>query len=134
MIGRQIEKVSRFFTIARSERLLPIRQLAIQFSTLQMLALPEGEVGILQWQCRQLRRVTARQSAITLGEFANGQRSRPCIGDQVVQRNGKNGALFAKVQQLRAQQRWVLEIEWLSEELRQPFLDGGLLRGFIVLR
>ena len=80
-VGGQVEGGRR----VRQELPLPVGQLALQGLALQPVALPDGEVGVLDRQLRQGRRRPAAKALVEGGELADQHAHGPAVGDDVVQ-------------------------------------------------
>ncbi len=112
----------------------PVIELALEFGALQVFALPEGEVSVLQWQGRQLGGSAVATGFITQGQLAQGYGGRPGVRDQVMQGDAQHMFARRQAQQARTQQRWVGQVERLLEgvlqgiELRAGAGGGGQAR------
>ena len=62
----------------------PVFQVLLQHCALEPLALPEGEVPILDRQVRQRRCLTMRKGFIEFNKFTVEDAHRPAIGDYMV--------------------------------------------------
>ncbi|MNF33733.1 hypothetical protein D3C84_145550 [compost metagenome] len=106
--------------------LLPVGQLALALAALQPLALPDGEVGVLDRQGGQLGRCTIQQGAVAGGELVQQQLHRSTVGNDVVQAELQHLLVIGQVQQADAHQRAAGEVEGpgalRSHPLRQPRL------------
>ncbi|MNO86903.1 hypothetical protein D3C76_783180 [compost metagenome] len=79
MVDRQLQH--RLFT---TELRLPVRQLTLQLTRFQALALPDGIVGILDRQVRQRRRLAEAMPLVAADPLVQQYRHRPAIGDDMV--------------------------------------------------
>jgi hypothetical protein len=66
------------------ELLAPVAELPLQELPLQPGSLPDREVGILEKQLGQRRRLPFEEGAIQGGELADEERHRPGVADDVV--------------------------------------------------
>ncbi|MDT4822883.1 hypothetical protein FQZ97_561020 [compost metagenome] len=76
---------------------LPVAQLALALAAFQPLALPDGEVGVLDRQRRQLGRNAAEPGAIAESEFVEQQLQRGAVADYVVQGQRQRVFVLAKL-------------------------------------
>ncbi|MNO96996.1 hypothetical protein D3C76_886890 [compost metagenome] len=99
----------------------PVGQLALALAGFEPVALPGGEVGVLQRQWRQGVALVER------AQFANHHLHRPGVGDDVVLHQHQQVFIGGHAHQAHAQQATAGQVERLAEQAA----DEGLARGFI---
>ena len=62
----------------------PIGELLLERAASEPLPLPDGKIGILHRQLRQLRRIPSRECAITFAELVRKHAGRPPVEDDMV--------------------------------------------------
>ena len=124
MVGRQLQCGEA------SELPFPVRQLILQYRPLQPVPLPDGEVGVLNGQGRQRRRLARGESSTERSELTEEHDERPSIGDDVMNRQEQNMVALAQPHQRGAQQRTSCEIEWAPRLLGGQALRFRLCLGF----
>src|SRR5689334_19879243 len=85
----------------------------LELWTLQPFTLPDREVGVLNRQFGQRRRVVLDKRSIQGGNFLDEDGGGPAVPNDVVQRQQNNVFAFPKSQQTDPQQRIVRQIEGL---------------------
>ncbi len=106
--------------------LAPVGERPLQRLPLEPPPLPEGEVGVLQGQLRQRRRLPRAQGVVEDAQLAQHHPHRPAVRDDVVHREHQDPLAGGEPQQQRPQQRTALEIERPQGlRPRQPRLLGG---------
>ncbi len=94
---------------AAGELLLPPREAGGQ--RLEALALPDGEVAVLHRQFRQGRRPAGVQGGVDGGEFAEEDRERPAVEDDVVHRQQEDVVGLRELEQLDAEEGHLPQVE-----------------------
>jgi hypothetical protein len=121
MVGRQVEEGG-----AR-QPLPPVLQVAGQGRVVEVLALPGGEVAVLQRQRRQRRGAVRR---VQRGQLVDEARARPAVEGDVVDHRDEDVLVFGQAQQPAAHQRPAGEIDGAARQLARLGLDlGGARRG-----
>ena len=88
-----------------SELLFPVGQLFLQHRTPQPLALPEGEIGVLERQRRQILRLVPALSSVQCRQFAGQDADGPAIRDAMVHGHDQDMLLVAQAHQQHPPQR-----------------------------
>ncbi|KPB28984.1 Uncharacterized protein AC517_2025 [Pseudomonas syringae pv. syringae] len=107
-----------------AQLLLPVRQLAFLFTHFQPVALPEGVVGVLDRQRRQLDLATEAGGLVELHQLLDHDRHRPAIGDDVVLGQHQYMLLPAQPEHVDPQQRPLQQIERLLHVAIHPRFNG----------
>jgi hypothetical protein len=113
---------------------LPVRELFFERRARQPLALPYGEVRVLNRQLRERRIFAPLVSRVEGGQFAYQHARRPPIGDDVVHRDEHHVLFIRQPHERGAQQRPPREIEGALRLLvhqpprRRLTLAGALAR------
>ncbi|CAB5721062.1 Uncharacterised protein [Pseudomonas putida] len=94
---------------------LPVGQLALRFTCLEPGALPDGVVGVLDRQGRQLGLPAFGQGAVQLDEFLHQHIAGPAVGDDVVHAQRQHVVIGGHAQQGHPQQRATQQVEGLLE-------------------
>ena len=97
----------------------PVTQLLLQHFALQPLALPDGEVGVLDGQLFERRGLAPQARRVERGEVAEEDADRPAIADDVMRRDEQDVFPRAEAEQTRARERGAREVERPAR-----FLDG----------
>ncbi|SAL06825.1 hypothetical protein AWB78_08267 [Caballeronia calidae] len=134
----------------------PVLRLTLELGAGEPVALPQRVVGVLHGQRRQRERFVAQKSRIASAEFTHQHAGGPAIGDDVMHREEQHMLFGREAQQLRAQQRTMLQIEGtrgfvlrqtpdfrgpcigservqLNERQRDPQLGSDALNGLSVM-
>ncbi|OEZ51359.1 hypothetical protein DUGA6_62080 [Duganella sp. HH105] len=106
MVGRQRKQGRRTGKVS-----LPVIELPLQHLAAEPLALPMGEVCVLDRQFGQRRRLPLNVGAVQRGHFTHQNTDRPAIGNDVVHRQQDDMLGIAQAQQARAYQRSGRQIE-----------------------
>ncbi len=88
-----------------SEVLAPPGEVLVEDGALQPLALPAGEVGVLDGQGRKGRGPVLGEGFVEGGDFAHQYAHGPAVGDDVVEGEQQHVRVFAEAQQDGAKQR-----------------------------
>lgn len=125
MVGGQFQHRRRV-----AQAFPPVGQLAGALARVQPLPLPGGELGVVQFQRRQVGRLAAAGFGVEPREFVEQQVQRPTIGDDVMQGDPELVLLFVQAHQADPQQRPLFQVERL---LRLGFAVLRGSRGAFVL-
>ncbi len=107
-VGRQVEERGR-----AGQVLAPPGELPLELHSGEPAPLPDGEVGVLHRQGREIRRPTGESGPIEGREIAHEDPQRPAVRDDVVQ-GEQEGVLLPggrQPQQSGAHQRTLDEVE-----------------------
>ncbi|BCT34464.1 hypothetical protein PproGo58_39590 [Pseudomonas protegens] len=118
-----------------AQALAPVLQLPLGFTGFQPQALPNGEVGVLHRQRRQVRRALVLAPVlIGAGHLAHQDRQRPGITDDVMGTEQQHMFLGPELDQGRPQQQVVLQVEGAFALLRHLFghLWAGVLKVAVI--
>src|ERR1700739_3663451 len=105
--------------------LLPVSQLVPEYLTGEVVALPEGVIGILNGQVGELVRTAGYECIIQLCELPYQDRDRPAVGDDMVEGTDQDVFGRACLDQIGAEQIIRGEIEGSLDEFPDP---GGQRR------
>ncbi|RMS52248.1 hypothetical protein ALP64_204261 [Pseudomonas syringae pv. actinidiae] len=112
-----------------AQLLFPVIQLPLALPGFQPGALPDGVVGVLNRQRRQLRGLTGHLRLIQLHTFANQHFAGPAIGHDVMHAHGQNVLGIAQLKQFDPQQGAAQQVEGLVQLGTHLAFDvGGLNR------
>jgi hypothetical protein len=120
-VGGQLQRGGRALQLP-----LPPGQLLLQHLPVQVLALPQGELGVLLGQLRQRRRAPLAEGLVQTGHLADEHRGGPAVGDDVVQRHQQQVFALVQPQQARAQQRAPRQVEGPARLLARQAQRLGL--------
>src|SRR5262249_26020560 len=93
------------------EVVFPIAKLSFELSGVQPLALPEGEVCIVEGQRRERIGSIERKSLIERAELPDEDADGPPVGDDVMHREEEDVILGLDAKERRAEERSALQIE-----------------------
>ncbi|BBH34492.1 hypothetical protein PBDP_4029 [Pseudomonas sp. St290] len=108
-IGRQFQH-----RLLATQACGPVFQLAFTLARFHPVPLPDGVVGVLDRQRRQLRHVALAEGGVAVDQFLDHHLHRPAIGNDVVQGHDQHMVIRRQPQQARAQQRPLLQVEELA--------------------
>jgi hypothetical protein len=89
----------------------PVGEMGREHLSLQPLALPAREIGVLNRQLRQRRGAPRRESGVQGGELGGEHAQRPAVGHDVVQGREQDGLPAAQQHELHPHQRPSGEVE-----------------------
>src|ERR1051325_3685767 len=91
--------------------LFPIPELGCELSFSETVALPDGVIGVLDGQVREVGSVFRQVGPVKLGQFTKQNRQGPAVGDNVMHPDEQNMIVISRAQERQAQERTLLEIE-----------------------
>ena len=109
-IDRQPQQIGR-----TRQPFTPIRELRIEPRAPELLALPGGEIGILDRQRRERHGGAAQVVVVQLLELAEDDAHRPGVGDAVVSDEQQRMPCRRETHEDDAQQRRSREVEWARD-------------------
>ena len=100
---------------------LPVRNELCEDGPGQPVALPHGEVCILQRELGQRRRLPGGEAVPNRRQLVPEDVERPCVRDNVVHHDKEHVVLVVNAHEKRSQQRSRREVEWLlARRSEQP--------------
>ncbi|MNZ90473.1 hypothetical protein D3C78_1094360 [compost metagenome] len=105
----------------------PVGQLPCLLAGFHPATLPNGIVGILDRQGRQLRYLALAETLIELHQLIDHHRHRPAVGDDMVQGQHQHVLVRRQAQQPGPQQRPLLQVERLPCFGLDPGPHSGLV-------
>ena len=121
MVGGQVQVLRRALQL-----LLPVGQQAGEGWSVQPLALPGGDVSVLEGQGRQGRGQVEAAGGVERAQVAREEVHRPAISDDVVEGEQQEMLLGSQAQQADAPQRAVRQVERLACLLLRQAVGDGL--------
>src|SRR5262245_7550239 len=116
--------VSREFEYWRSARKFrfPVSELCLQYLALEIRALPNGIVGILDWQLRKRCRLPAQKGVVENRQFVKEDDYGPAICSDVVPDQKEDVLAWTQTQQRSAYHQITRQIEGTSSFVFQYLL------------
>ena len=104
----------------------PVVEIGLETRALQPLPLPDGEVGVLQRQFGQRRRLAVQQRLIDLAQLAENDVDGPAVENDVVQGEEQQMLAGCEDEQTRADERAFHQVKRARGFLvGQAFASGG---------
>ena len=124
LVGRQVERRQ-----PAGEFPTPVFFLRRERTTGQPLRLPDGEIGVLQRQFRQCGRLAPDAGRVQRAQFLHEHAKRPAVADDVMKIDKQHVVARGQLEQHRADERPLRQIERPPALGRDPGGERGLARG-----